>query len=67
MFLAPRDAARLLGISVSRLQQLDREGRFKSMRDSANRRLYDEETVIRFKISRKLRIARAQYRQPLAR
>lgn len=47
-FLAPRDAAHRLGISTSRLTQLDREGRLPALRDSAGRRLYDPEAVDRY-------------------
>lgn len=43
--LAPRDAAAALNISVSRLQQLNREGRIQALRDSAGRRLFREADV----------------------
>jgi hypothetical protein len=43
--LAPRDAARRLGISVSRVAQLDREGVLPVVRDSAGRRLFDPAVV----------------------
>lgn len=46
--LAPRDAARRLNLSTSRLMQLDREGKLPALRDSSNRRLYDPETVEQF-------------------
>jgi predicted site-specific integrase-resolvase len=43
--LAPRDAARRLGLSVSRLVQLDRERILPAMRDSSGRRSWDPEIV----------------------
>ena len=43
--LAPRDAARRLNLSTSRLVQLDREGKFPALRDSAGRRLYEAAAV----------------------
>jgi DNA-binding transcriptional MerR regulator len=46
--LAPRDAARRLNLSTSRLMQLDREGKLPALRDSSGRRLYEPETVERF-------------------
>lgn len=46
--LSPRDASRRLGISTSRLIQLDREGVFRALRDSAGRRFYDADAVERF-------------------
>ncbi len=46
--LAPRDAARRLNLSPSRVIQLDREGVLPAMRDSAGRRLYDPDLVERF-------------------
>jgi predicted site-specific integrase-resolvase len=50
--LAPRDAGVMVGLSTARLQQLDREGKLRALRDSAGRRLYREETVRRFKEER---------------
>jgi DNA-binding transcriptional MerR regulator len=46
--LAPRDVARRLNLSTSRLAQLDREGRLPALRDSSGRRLYDSDVVERF-------------------
>jgi DNA-binding transcriptional MerR regulator len=46
--LAPRDVARRLNLSTSRLAQLDREGRLPALRDSSGRRFYDAEVVERF-------------------
>ena len=46
--LAPRDVARRLRLSTSRVVQLDREGKLPALRDSSGRRLYDPETVERF-------------------
>jgi molybdopterin-binding protein len=37
-FLAARDAARALGISLDTLRRWDRDGRIRVMRDAANRR-----------------------------
>ncbi|HXG70465.1 MAG TPA: MerR family DNA-binding transcriptional regulator [Gemmatimonadaceae bacterium] len=50
--LAPRDAARRLNLSTSRLIQLDREGLLPAVRDSAGRRLFDPEVVERFAAAR---------------
>jgi hypothetical protein len=58
-FLSPRDAARRLGLSVSRLVQLDRAGELVAMRDSAGRRLYLPETVEAFALQRRNRGVRA--------
>ena len=43
--LSPRDASRRLRISTSRLIQLDREGVFRALRDSAGRRFYESKAV----------------------
>ena len=50
--LAPRDAGRRLKLTSSRLAQLDREGVFPALRDSAGRRFYDAEEVERFALAR---------------
>lgn len=50
--LAPRDAAKRLKLSTSRVQQLDREGLLPALRDSAGRRLYNADDVERFAIER---------------
>jgi len=50
--LAPRDAGAIVGLSTARLQQLDREGRLKALRDSAGRRLYRPDDILRFKEER---------------
>ncbi len=50
--LAPRDAGRLLSLSVARVQQLSREGRLRTIRDSANRRLFREADVLKLKAAR---------------
>ena len=50
--LAPGAVARRLGLSTSRVIQLDREGVLPAMRDSAGRRLYDPEVVERLTIGR---------------
>ena len=52
IFLAPRDVAKRLGVSVSRVAQLDREGRLPALRDSVGRRLYNPEVVERFALER---------------
>jgi hypothetical protein len=57
--LSPRDAGRLLGLSTPRLQQLDREGRLKALRDSAGRRFFTWASVEAFRQQRE-----AQARQP---
>jgi DNA-binding transcriptional MerR regulator len=58
--LAPRDVGRRLGLSTSRVIQLDREGVLRAMRDSAGRRLYEPETVERFAREREARLATGQ-------
>ncbi len=50
--LTPKDAGALLGLSTGRIQQLDREGRLRAIRDSAGRRLFREADVLRFKVER---------------
>lgn len=50
--LSPRDAGRLLGFSTERMQQLDREGKLRALRDSAGRRLFRKADVLRFKAKR---------------
>ena len=57
--LSPRDAGRRLGISTSRLAQLDREGVLLAIRDSAGRRLYDPDAVETFAQARRERIKAA--------
>ncbi len=64
MLLAPKDAARLLGIGVSRLQQLDRDGQIRALRDSAGRRLFREAEVVRFQQDRNRRRASADDKKP---
>ncbi len=58
--LAPRDAAALLGLSTERVQQLDREGKLHALRDSAGRRLFRKNDVLRLKAKRE----RARAPQP---
>jgi excisionase family DNA binding protein len=53
LFLAPKDAARILGLSTSRIIQLDREGRLRALRDSAGRRLYRRRDVEAFAARRR--------------
>jgi len=45
VLLSPRDAARRLNLSVSRVTQLSREGRLPTVRDSMGRRLFDPRAV----------------------
>ena len=46
--LAPRDVARRLNLSTSRIAQLDREGKLCAVRDSSGRRFYRQDEVERF-------------------
>ena len=43
--LAPKDVARLAGVTTAAVQAWDRRGVFRAFRDSAGRRLYDEKRV----------------------
>lgn len=54
--LAPQSVARRLGLSTSRVVQLDREGLLPALRDSAGRRFYDVDTVERFAAERERRM-----------
>ena len=53
--LAPQTVARLLGLSTSRVVQLDREGVLRAIRDSAGRRFYDAQIVEEFALARERR------------
>jgi DNA-binding transcriptional MerR regulator len=53
--LAPRDVARRLDRSVSRVVQLDREGLLPALRDSSGRRFWTEESVEQFAREREAR------------
>jgi len=53
--LAPRDVARRLNLSVSRVTQLDREGVLPALRDASGRRIYLEERVAEFERRRDAR------------
>ena len=53
--LAPRDVARRLRLSTSRVVQLDREGILTAIRDRSGRRIYDAEAVERFAREREQR------------
>jgi DNA-binding transcriptional MerR regulator len=55
MLLAPRDVARRLRLSTSRVIQLDREGILPALRDSSGRRIYEAEAVERFARGREAR------------
>ena len=57
--LGPRDVARRLQLSVSRVIQLDRAGTLPAMRDSLGRRLFDPEVVETFAREREARRAAA--------
>jgi predicted site-specific integrase-resolvase len=46
--LAPRDVARRLNLSTSRVVQFDREGRLRALRDSSGRRFWTAEAVEQF-------------------
>jgi hypothetical protein len=43
--LAPRDVARRLGVSTSRVVQLDREGKLVALRDASGRRFWEAHAV----------------------
>jgi DNA-binding transcriptional MerR regulator len=58
--LSPGAVGRRLRLSTSRVQQLDREGSLRAMRDSANRRLYDADAVEEFAREREGRLARTR-------
>ena len=53
--LAPRDVARRLSISTSRVIQLDREGCLRALRDRSGRRFYDGDAVEAFARAREAR------------
>lgn len=57
--LAPKDAARRLNLSTSRLAQLDRAGSLPAVRDSMGRRLFDASVVEGFAVLRETRRAAA--------
>lgn len=57
--LAPRDVARRLQLSTSRVVQLDREGILPAMRDSSGRRLWNPDVVEQFASERAKRRAPA--------
>jgi DNA-binding transcriptional MerR regulator len=57
VLLAPRDVGRRLGLSTSRVIQLNREGVLRAFRDSSGRRLYDADVVERFAVEREARLA----------
>jgi DNA-binding transcriptional MerR regulator len=45
---APRDVARLAGVTTAAVQAWDRRGVFRATRDSAGRRFYEEDHVRAF-------------------
>ncbi len=65
MLLATKDAARILGIGVSRLQQLDQDGQIRALRDSAGRRLFRQPGIMRFQQDREQRRASGDGRKPV--
>lgn len=62
--LAPRDVARRLGLSTSRVVQLDNEGQLPAMRDSMGRRLFDGDLVERFARRREAQRERERQQTP---
>jgi excisionase family DNA binding protein len=52
ILLAPKDAAKALGVTTSRVQQLAREGRLREIRDSGGRRLFRPRDVERLRWER---------------
>jgi DNA-binding transcriptional MerR regulator len=59
--LAPRDVARRLGVSTSRVTQLDREGKLVALRDASGRRFYEAKAVEQFAIAREQAIEDTQH------
>jgi len=57
--LAPQHVGRRVGLSVSRLIQLDREGILPAERDSAGRRFYDPDVIEAFVQARQARRAKS--------
>lgn len=47
-WLAPKDVARMINLSVSRVRQLDCDGSLPSTRDSSGRRLFHPDVVNAF-------------------
>ena len=60
ILLTPGAVAKRLGLSTSRVVQLDREGVLPAMRDSGGRRLYDPDRVERFARERAARAGKLQ-------
>jgi DNA-binding transcriptional MerR regulator len=58
--LAPRDVAKRLNLSTSRIIQLNREGVLPAIRDSAGRRIFEQAVVERFARERKARAAQKE-------
>lgn len=58
--MTPGMVTRRLGLSLSRVAALDREGLLRAMRDSSGRRLYDPDIVEAFARAREQRAARAE-------
>jgi excisionase family DNA binding protein len=57
MLLGVLAVAKRLGLSSSRVVQLNRQGRLPAIRDSANRRQFDEDVVDRFMAERSAKAA----------
>jgi excisionase family DNA binding protein len=55
LLLSPGSVAKRLRLSVSRIQQLNREGKLPALRDSGNRRLFELATVEAFEQQREWR------------
>jgi hypothetical protein len=60
-FLAPKHAAAELGLSTSRLVQLEEKGELRAIRDSNGRRFYDPNVIAR--LVRKRETQRLERRQ----
>jgi DNA-binding transcriptional MerR regulator len=58
--LAPRDVARRLGVSTSRVTQLDREGKLIALRDASGRRFYQAKAVEQFAAARERALEEAR-------
>ena len=61
--LAPKDAGALLGVCTERVQQLDREGKLRALRDSAGRRLFRLRDVERLRAEREGNLSRKAARK----
>jgi predicted site-specific integrase-resolvase len=64
--LAPRDVARRLGVSTSRVTQLDREGRLVALRDASGRRFWEADAVEHYAAKRERSSTRGSDSSPAA-